>query len=280
MKQSRNKAPWLKWLVISLAAIILLSACQETDSQPAVEPTEESQIAEEPEATAAAARPVMGPGSGMMARHHATIPAEYNGLENPVPADEASLARGAEIYEAQCTTCHGDEGMGDGPGAAGLDPAPAPLSQTGRMLADAYLFWRISEGGAMAPFNSAMPTWKASLDEEARWDVINYVRVMSGGLPQPGPLDAQAEAEKRATMLATAIEDDLISEEEAALFDDVHTKMDVLLADRPMGPGRMMGAGQDDVLADLVAQGDATEEQIQAFNDIHDRLLMAGLMGG
>jgi hypothetical protein len=79
-------------------------------------------------------------------------------------------------------------------------------------------------------------------------------------------------------MLATAVADGLISEEEATLFDDVHTAMDALLVGRPMGPGRMMGAGQDDTLAELVAEGTFTEDQIQAFNDIHDRLLMAGLM--
>ena len=276
MKQSSNKNPWLKWLVFSFVAILLLSACQETESQTESQPVAEETV--ESQATAVPARPVMGPGSGMMARHHATIPAEYSGQKNPVPAGEESVARGAEIYEAQCATCHGDEGMGDGPGGESLDPAPAPLSHTGRMLADDYLIWRISEGGAIVPFNSAMPAWKASLEEDARWDVINYLRVMSGGQPQPGPADAQAEADKRAAMLATALDDGLITEEEAQLFDEVHAQMDVLLADRSMGSGPMMGAGQTDVLAELVDQGSVSEEQIQAFNDIHDRLLAAGLM--
>jgi mono/diheme cytochrome c family protein len=276
MKQSRKRKVWLNWLVVTLLAAVLLSACQETETEPAAEATDALQVVEEGAATTAPARPMMGPGSGMMARHHATIPAEYSGLKNPVPSGEASIARGAETYAEQCATCHGDEGMGDGPGGAGLDPSPAPVAHTGQMLADDYLFWRISEGGAIPPFNSAMPAWKASLDEEARWDVVNYLRVM-GGQPQPGPRNAQAEAEKRAAMLATAIEDGLITEEEATLFDEVHTKMDALLAGRPMR-GRMMGNGQDDVLAELVAQGDVSEEQIQAFNDIHDRLLMAGLM--
>jgi len=272
MKGTDNGARWLKWLIISFSMVLLLSACQGDEEQQVEAPAAPEEAAE--------SRPMMGPGSGMMARHHAAIPAEYSGLENPVPADEASIARGAEIYANQCATCHGDEGLGDGPGGANLDPPPAPIAHTGRMLSDAYLFWRISEGGTMAPFNSAMPSWKAALDEEARWDLVNYLRVMGGGQPQPGPFDAQAEAEKRAAMLATALEDGLISEEEAELFDAVHTEMDALLADRPMGmgPGRMMGAGQDDALAELVDQGAFTEEQIQAFNDIHDRLLMAGLM--
>ena len=120
--------------------------------------------------------PGMGP--EMMARHQAVIPPAYAGLTNPVPPNQGSLARGAEIYNTNCVACHGDSGMGDGPAAAGLNPAPAPIAHTSLMLGDSYLFWRISEGGAMKPFNSTMPSWKATLDEQARWDVINYIRAM------------------------------------------------------------------------------------------------------
>lgn len=48
------------------------------------------------------------------------------------------------------------------------------------MLSDDYLFYRISEGGNVAPFNSAMPAWKEILTETERWDVINYTRSLGG----------------------------------------------------------------------------------------------------
>jgi mono/diheme cytochrome c family protein len=100
--------------------------------------------------------PGMGMGDdGMMARHHAEIPAEYAGLANPVPADEASLERGARLYATNCASCHGEGGMGDGPAASALDPAPAPVAHSSQMMADDYLFWRLSEGGT--PFNTSMP---------------------------------------------------------------------------------------------------------------------------
>ncbi|NIS84930.1 MAG: c-type cytochrome, partial [Nitrospinaceae bacterium] len=38
---------------------------------------------------------------------------------------QADAARGAKVYRIYCTQCHGMEGRGDGPGAAGLDPKPA-----------------------------------------------------------------------------------------------------------------------------------------------------------
>lgn len=222
------------------------------------------------------ARPVMGPGSGMMARHHATIPAEYAGLTNPVTPDEDSLAQGAALYTAQCATCHGQDGLGDGPAAAGLDPAPAPLAHTGRMMGDDYLFWRISEGGAMAPFNSAMPTWKATVEEMDRWHLINYIRSMSGGAV-PTPMSPQEEAAKRAEMLDRAVDEGVITQDEAILFDQVHTHMDELLAESSAAGGQMMGQ-QDDVISRLVEEGTISEEQARIFNDVHDRLLAAGLM--
>lgn len=96
----------------------------------------------------------MGPGSGMMNRHHVKIPDEYAGLNNPVPADDASLARGGEICTTHCATCHGNFCNGDGPGGASLDPAPAPIGHTSQMISDAYLFGRITEGGV--PFGTGM----------------------------------------------------------------------------------------------------------------------------
>ena len=72
----------------------------------------------------------MGMGGSMMAAHHATIPEPYAGLSNPIPADEESLERGAEIYATHCATCHGDGGIGDGPTAVSLDPTPANIAHT------------------------------------------------------------------------------------------------------------------------------------------------------
>lgn len=139
----------------------------------------------------------MGMDEGMMQRHMSPIPAEYADLTNPVPADEESLARGETLYAAKCALCHGEHGWGDGPAAAGLDPPPAPIAHTAQMLSDAYLFYRLSEGGTFAPFNSAMPAWRETLNETERWDLVNYMRTlgrdgmmggdgMQGGTPMDG----------------------------------------------------------------------------------------------
>jgi putative copper export protein/mono/diheme cytochrome c family protein/peroxiredoxin len=92
-----------------------------------------------------------------------------------VPYAAASIAEGRRIYRAQCTACHGVAGWGDGPAAAGLRPPPADLTakHTGDHTAG-DLFWWVSHG---IP-GSAMPGFTGRVGPEARWDVINYVRLL------------------------------------------------------------------------------------------------------
>ena len=121
---------------------------------------------------------MMGPGNGMSARHHATVPEEYANLQSPELSD-SDLIAGGELYAKMCAACHGDGGMGDGPSAASLDPAPSPVAHTSTMLSDGYLYWRIAEGGA--EFKSTMPAWKGSLTEEDIWALIGYMRALGSG---------------------------------------------------------------------------------------------------
>jgi Cu/Ag efflux protein CusF len=77
--------------------------------------------------------------------------------------------------------CHGTDGKGTGPAAKGLPHAPADLTHHFHRApgdGDAYLFWRVSEGGQVEPFQSmqsTMPAFKTVLTEDQRWDVLAYV---------------------------------------------------------------------------------------------------------
>ncbi len=113
---------------------------------------------------------------------HETLPDEYASKTNPFASGDANaLAAGEQVYTATCASCHGAEGKGDGPAAAALDPHPADFTNAEIMngMSDNYLFWRISEGGMMAPFNSSMPAWKQALTEEQRWQAILYLRTFT-----------------------------------------------------------------------------------------------------
>ncbi|HEU5235813.1 MAG TPA: cytochrome c [Pyrinomonadaceae bacterium] len=95
---------------------------------------------------------------------------------NPVPMNATTIELGKKLFVANCLTCHGAEGHGDGPGAAALEKKPADLPKRIRETGekDGELFWKISEGRA------PMITWKAQLTETQRWELVNYIRATFG----------------------------------------------------------------------------------------------------
>lgn len=225
----------------------------------------------------------MGAASGMMERHRAQVPAPYAGRSSPVKTDADSLARGAAVFTANCATCHGDGGMGDGPAGASLNPAPAAVAHTSQMMGDDYLFWRISEGGA--PFTTAMPVWREVLTEQERWDVINYVRALGRGDVTPGQAvggaayDPQAEAAQRAEVLAQSVAKGQITQAQADNFTIVHAALEDHMAASPHDSGSGNPAErQAAVLTEMVQAGTITQAQADMFSKTHDLLHAAGLI--
>ncbi len=108
-------------------------------------------------------------------------PKAYANKVSEVWIDADAIERGEEIYKKMCVSCHGVDGQGTGPMAQLLSHPPADLTNnfhTSPGDGDAYLFWRISEGGTVEPFKSQgseMPAFKQMLTESERWDVLSYV---------------------------------------------------------------------------------------------------------
>jgi mono/diheme cytochrome c family protein len=100
------------------------------------------------------------------------VPAEFAGKTNPLGADAAEA--GADIYQANCRSCHGVQGHGDGPSAEVLNPAPKNLAELQAQVGDDYLFWRINTGKA----GTAMVPWKGILTEEQIWQVVAFIRTL------------------------------------------------------------------------------------------------------
>ena len=71
--------------------------------------------------------------------------------------------------------CHGAAGKGDGPGGAALEKRPTDFGARVRAGAtDGELFWKISEG------RSPMLSWKGSLTETQRWELVDYIKTLGG----------------------------------------------------------------------------------------------------
>ena len=95
---------------------------------------------------------------------------------NPVPADEVSVARGAELFAIHCQMCHGVGGEGNGTVAAFLikfKPANLTLPVV-QDKSDGALFLTITNG-----VTDRMPPLNENLTVRERWDVVNYIRTLS-----------------------------------------------------------------------------------------------------
>jgi mono/diheme cytochrome c family protein len=127
--------------------------------------------------------PGYGPnGGGALLRHRQAmmngIPSAYARLRDPLPASPKVIAAGETLYQANCATCHGSSGAGNGPAAAGLSPPPANLRRTVQrpIATDGYLMWAISDGGAR--LGTGMPAFAGALSERERWRIIRYLRTL------------------------------------------------------------------------------------------------------
>lgn len=118
---------------------------------------------------------------------HWTAPPEMARRTNPVRADSASLARGRQVYDTNCASCHGAAGKGDGPAAQALKPKPADLAMMAPQHPPGDLAWKVENG------RGAMPPWKGVLTENQIWDVVNYVRSF-GGPAKPAPAHSGGHA--------------------------------------------------------------------------------------
>ncbi len=129
--------------------------------------------------------------------------------QSPVQADapEATddlLALGEKTYLRECSTCHGVDGDGEGPGAYILSEKPRNFqlgtykfrsTPNGEVPLPEDLFATISNG--IIGNGAAMPAFK-SLSEEERWGLVHYVMQL-GGIEEEEPEAIEVPAEPEIT---------------------------------------------------------------------------------
>lgn len=137
---------------------------------------------------------------------HPTIPGQYEKLINPyrdpkedlvkqfiekenlgaMKIEEAralmvqkTIAEGRGLYQRNCRPCHGSKADGNGPMAVGFRLRPANFRDPGTIptVIEAYVFWRVKEGGRglpneSTPWDSVMPRWKDELTDDQIWKII------------------------------------------------------------------------------------------------------------
>ena len=100
------------------------------------------------------------------------VPDNYKAMKNPVTFDKSVAA---SLYSTHCKSCHGKEGLGDGPKAAQLDTPSGDFStEAFHKQSDGALFYKTLKG------RDDMPSFEKKLpDPEDIWQLVHYIRTFA-----------------------------------------------------------------------------------------------------
>lgn len=98
----------------------------------------------------------------------------YSAVRQLKTRPSAQLKMGQQLFSANCSSCHGADGMGDGPASVALDPAPRNLQESSyrRGAGHLALFRTIKYGID----STAMVGWEGRLSDDEIWQLAYWVR--------------------------------------------------------------------------------------------------------
>jgi cytochrome c oxidase cbb3-type subunit 2/cytochrome c oxidase cbb3-type subunit I/II len=92
----------------------------------------------------------------------------------PSTQEATSVREGKSLFEANCASCHGDRGAGDGPAAGALAPSPTNFHVKKPTEERA---WEVLDNGVPG---TAMPPWQSQLSADQRHALVEFVRSLYG----------------------------------------------------------------------------------------------------
>lgn len=97
------------------------------------------------------------------------VPDKYAKMENPVKFDKKVAEA---LWTKHCKSCHGKDGLGDGPKAAQLDtPSGDFTTDAVQKQSDGALFYKTLKG------RDDMPSYEKKIpDQEDIWQLVHLIR--------------------------------------------------------------------------------------------------------
>jgi mono/diheme cytochrome c family protein len=92
-------------------------------------------------------------------------------------------SQGRHLFAQYCSTCHGDEGRGDGQNASNLEPAPPDLTVPTSVRETAFLTTVISQGSAAVGRSPLSPPWGRSLTHQQIEYLVAYCQSLGRNKP-------------------------------------------------------------------------------------------------
>lgn len=177
-------------------------------------------------------------------------------IPDPPSSSDESIRRGREVYLAnKCFDCHGQYGRGDGPSAPTLKDdwgqpiRPADLTKRwtfrgGRGRADIYRTFTTGLNG------TPMPSYADSIEEQDRWDLVDYVYSLSDDAADYGTL-----------VVARKVDEEIAADPTSLVFSSVEPTR-LPLVGQITDPGRLFHPATNAVEVRAVYNDDVLAIQI------------------
>lgn len=178
----------MKRLAIAVLGVLALSACGKHEKPNTVYMPD---MAYSPAFKAQEEGGMRVPVKGTVSRNHVSyrFPTDPEGagreLRNPLRRSKETLARGQKMFNTYCIVCHGAGGAGDGTIVPKFPRPPSLTSEKVVGWPDGRLFHVMTAG------QNLMPSYASQVDEEDRWAIAHYVRVLQRAA-NPTPDDLKA----------------------------------------------------------------------------------------
>lgn len=102
------------------------------------------------------------------------VPAKYEKMTNPEEASKENINIGKSMYSKHCKSCHGKEGLGDGPKADEVEGELGDFSsEEFQAQSDGALYYKSYIG------RDDMPSFEKKMSEEDMWLTVHYMRTMA-----------------------------------------------------------------------------------------------------
>ena len=105
-------------------------------------------------------------------------------MKPPFAVTQDMIAKGKEVYNGAgtCYTCHGAAGDGNGPGAAGMDPAHRNFTNAKfeQVRTAGEMYWVVANGSPLQPAMVGFVT-AGQITEKQAWEAVIYERSLGCG---------------------------------------------------------------------------------------------------
>lgn len=114
-------------------------------------------------------------------------PQKARAKRNPMEKDPDAVAAGRNLFQQHCAECHGDL-------AEGGKKGPSLLVEQVRNAEPGAIFWILTNGVVWR----GMPVW-SKLPEPQRWQLVTYLKSLSGAKQTPPSLPSPKSPSNRPT---------------------------------------------------------------------------------